>query len=250
MNKRYLPVIAAVLIAITCTAFLPVFAQVSTLPSLPTFIYAAPTLTVVTIAQDDQARHTGVMWLADSEADFATLTGGSLVSQYKVLVAYNGVPVVPSSTYCQFVEKDKSEPLKNKQGPWETLATSPIDMSANFLCKFRWGKPGVGVIDVYYIGAGTAASIADYVMIVGINFVVGRSTVYGSDMQDLCVLGWPIGFTGDVMGTLTTAAVPYAPLTGVSLVKPIYTDPLGLWKSCEDLALMQKQAELVPIQWS
>ena len=22
----------------------------------------------------------------------------------------------------------------------------------NFICKFRWGKPGVGVLDVYYIG--------------------------------------------------------------------------------------------------
>jgi hypothetical protein len=244
MNKRYLPAIAAILIAMTCTTFLPVIAQVSTLPTLPTYIYAAPTVTVVTIPQDDQLAHTGVMFLSYGESTYlaageVVATGADLISQYKILVSYNGVPVAPSSTYCQFVEKDKIEPMKNKQGPWETLATNPIDQSNLFVCKFRWGKPGVGVVDVYYIGTGTPASIADYVFIVGVNYAVGRSTVYGTDMQDLCLLGWP-------------AETSYAVLTMVSgtAVKYIYDDPLGAYVSCEDLALTELNALHVPIQWS
>jgi len=241
-----MPVIAAVLIAVTCTAFLPVFAQnmvgSNGLPQLPTFIYAAPTVTVVTIPQDDQLRNTGVMWLADSSTDFGTLTGASLVSQYKILVSYNGVPIIPSSMYCQFVEKDKREPMKNQQGPWETLASVPTDMSTSFLCKFRWGKPGVGVVDVYYIGSGSPAAIADYVLIIGINYVVGRNTVYGTDMQDLCVLGWPLSTVVD------TIYVP--PTSTTNAVKYIYADPLGGWKSCESVALYELNLLNVPIQWS
>jgi hypothetical protein len=247
MNKRYLPAIAAILIAMTCTTFLPVIAQVSTLPTLPTYIYAAPTLYVKTIAEDDQLRQTGIMWLATDQSlyeSFASTgygmgggSGANLVSQYKILVSYNGVPVAPSSTYCQFVEKDKIEPMKNRQGPWETLATNPIDQSNLFVCKFRWGKPGVGVVDVYYIGTGTPASIADYVFIVGVNYAVGRSTVYGTDMQDLCLLGWPVGYSWG-----TSTRFPYTKFFNINA--------LGNWKSCEGVALSQLNALGVPIQWS
>jgi hypothetical protein len=252
MNKRYLPVIAAILIAITCASIMPVLAQVVT---LPTYIYAAPTLTVVTIAQDDQARKTGVMWLADSYSDYvAWLASPStappaavdFMSQFKILVSYNGVPVTPSSLYCQVVEKDKYNPIKNSQGTWENLYTVPKDVSTYFTCKFRWGKPGVGVIDVYYIGPGTPVSISDYVLVVGANYAVGRSTVYGTDIQDICVLGWPIELAPAWTITKPDGTTHW-----------IYDDPLsdwtsgGLrWKSCEDLTLMQKAELGVPIPWS
>jgi len=239
MNKRYLPAIAGLLIAITCMSILPVFA------TMPTFIYAAPTLTVVTIPQDDQVLKTGVMWLADNKADFGTGKGASLVSEYKILVSYNGVPIVPSSMYCQFVEKDKSEVLKLPQGPWEVLKSVPKDMSSLFICKPRWGKPGVGVLDVYYIGIGTAASIADYVLVVGVDYAVARSTVYGTEIQDLCILGWPVALDG----VATSSGTVFLPNTGVNEPKPLYTNPLGGWRSCEDLALAQKNSLGVPIQW-
>jgi hypothetical protein len=250
MNKRYLPVIAAILIALTCASIMPVLAQVVT---LPTYIYAAPTLTVVTIAQDDQVRKTGVMWLADSQPEYNLFQAASstwdgvqdVMSQFKILVSYNGVPVTPTSLYCQVVEKDKYNPIKDRQFPTENLMTVPKDESTLFTCKFRWGKPGVGVLDVYYIGPGMPVSIADYVLVVGANYAVGRNTVYGTDMQDICVIGWPI--------ELQPAAV---------VTKPdgtghwIFDDPLSdwttstVWKSCENVALMQRQALGVPIPWT
>ncbi|HXZ97829.1 MAG TPA: hypothetical protein VED24_00520 [Candidatus Acidoferrum sp.] len=257
MNSRYLPVIAALLIAVTCSAFLPVIAQSSTLPTLPTTIFAAPTLTVVTIAQDDQARHTGVMWLADTFADFGTPSAvPNLVSQYKLLISYNGVPVVPSSIYCQFVEKDKAEPLKNRQGTWETLESIPNDVSSSFVCKFRSAEPGVGVLDVYFTGAGKPVSIADYVLFVSVSYTVGRSTVYGGDMQDLCLLGWPVYFAPGAIGIPVTSPafnlMTTAPLPAKSLNYPhgIYVDPLGNWGSCEDLALQEQAALGLPISWT
>jgi hypothetical protein len=243
MNKRYLPVIAAFLIAVTCTTFLPAIAQ------LPTYVYSAPTLYVKTIAQDDQARKTGVMWQAEDMAAFnayVAAPAGTLpeaqdvMSQFKILVSYNGVPVTPTSLYCQVVEKDKYNPIKTRQFPTENLETVLFDKSNLFVCKFRWGKPGVGVLDVYYIGAPAAIEIADFVLVVGANYAVGRSTVYGTDMQDICLLGWPMP-NGAVPATLFT--------------KPdgtehwIFADPLGGWSSCDDVALQQKNALGIPVPW-
>jgi hypothetical protein len=243
MNKRYLPVIAAFLIAVTCTTFLPAFAQ------LPTFVYSAPTLYVKTIAQDDQERHTGVMWQAPTFAGFekyAAAAAGTappqqdVLSQFKILVSYNGVPVTPTSLYCQLVEKDKYNPIKTKQFTSENLETVLFDRSSLFVCKFRWGKPGVGVLDVYFIGAPAAIEIGDFVLVVGANYAVGRSTVYGTDVQDICLLGWPM---------------PQGAAPNYIITKPdgtehwIYADPLGVWSSCDDIALQQKAALGIPIPW-
>jgi hypothetical protein len=243
MNKRYLPLIAATLIAITCASFMPVLAQVAT---LPTFIYAAPTLNVVTIAQDDQARKTGVMWLATGQIQYGLFQTGAptwngiqdLMSQFKVLVSYNGVPVTPTSVYCQVVEKDKYNPIKNKQFPTENLMTVPKDVSSWFTCKFRWGKPGVGVLDVYYTGPGHSVSISDYVLVVGADYAVGRSTVYGTDVQDICLLGWPVA-----------AIFPEWIITKPDgTVHWIVNDPIA-WKSCEDAALVEKSLLGIPVPW-
>jgi len=251
MNKRYLPVIAAVLIAITCTAFVPVFA--TEVPELPTAIFSAPTLSVVTIAQDDQVRETGVILFSDTMTNYKA--GGNMIgegvpdlmAQFKILVSYNGLPVVPSSLYCQVVEKDKYNAIKDKQGPWENLETVPKEMSASFICKFRWGKPGVGVLDVYYVGAGLPVNIADYILFVGADYAVGRSTVFGTDTQDICALGWPM---------LPTDPASSATLPDWKITKPdgtfhyIYADPMFGWKSCEDLAMYQHDLLGVPIPWN
>jgi hypothetical protein len=247
MNKRYVPAIASLLIiAVALTSFTPVLA------TLPTRLVAQPTLRVTTIAEDDEVRETGVMWMVPDRNTFLALQGGAallgfpsdLLAQFKILVSYNGVPTTPDSTYCQFVEKDKANPLKDKQFTAENLKSVPKE-SPNFICKFRWGKPGVGVIDVYYIGDFAAQYIADYILVVGVDLTVGRTTVWGTEIQDICLLGWPYPEnTPAYIITKPDGTIHY-----------IYPDPLGLpptthWTSCEDLALMQKDQVGVPIPWT
>jgi hypothetical protein len=240
MNKRYLPAIASLLIiAVALTSFMPVFA------ALPTRLASQPTLRVTTIAEDDELRETGVMWMADTQATFVSglPLAQDLLAQFKILVSYNGVPTTPTSTYCQFVEKDKANPLKDQQFPAENLKSVPKE-NPNFICKFRWGKPGVGVLDVYYIGASAGQYIADYILVVGVDLAVGRTTVFGAEIQDICLLGWP---------TLE-AGTPYVITKPDGTQHWIYADPLGLptakWISCEDVALMQKDQLGIPIPWT
>jgi hypothetical protein len=240
MNKRYLPAIASLLIiAIALTSFTPVFA------ALPSMLTSQPTLRVVTIAEDDEARATGVMWMAPTQAlldnwiangpaPAAYPVAQDLLAQFKILVSYNGVPVTPSSTYCQFVEKDKANPLKNQQFPAENLVSVPKE-NPNFICKFRWAKPGVGVIDVYYIGALAGQYIADYILVVGASMAAGRTTVFGTEIQDICLLGLP----------LETIVIAQD-----RSIHVIVVDALGPFESCEDLALLQKQELGIGIPWT
>jgi hypothetical protein len=241
MKTRYLPAIASILIiAVAMTSFLPVFA------ALPTRLAAQPALTVVTIPQDDMARETGVIWFAPDRNLYLALLAGSallapneLMSQFKVFVSYNGVPVAPTTTSCQFVEKDKVNPLKpGLQGPWENLVSKPVE-NPNFVCKFRWGKPGVGVIDVYYIGALRPEAIADYILVVRASLAIGRTTVSGAEIQDICVLGFPSPDAGPV----------YIITKPSGDTHPIYADPLGSYVSCEDLALQEQSMLGLPILW-
>jgi hypothetical protein len=244
MNKRYVPAIASLLIiAVALTSFTPVLA------TLPTRLVAQPTLRVTTIAEDDEVRETGVMWMASSQANLVggDSTGQDLLAQFKILVAYNGVPTTPTSTYCQFVEKDKANPLKDQQFPAENLKSVPKE-SPNFVCKFRWGKPGVGVIDVYYIGALSGQYIADYILVVGADLTVGRTTVWGTEIQDICLLGWANPQGPDWVITKPDGTFHY-----------IYADPFGgaqvddtqtPWASCEDVALMQKDQLGIRIPWT
>jgi hypothetical protein len=227
---------AFLIVAIAFAAVMPVFAQ------LPLTLTTTPTLTVVTIAQDDQLMKTGVMWFSalslSSVSGFATATYPNLYSQFKIIVSYNGVPVTPSSLFCQVIEKDKYEP-KTPQGTWETLASNPVDASGWFVCKPRWGKPGVGVLDVYYVGPQTAFHFSDYILNVQVDYAIGRSTVYGSELQDICVLGWPAD--GAVLYPFTN--------TATSTTWYFYVDPMLGYKSCEDLVLTEMAAVSVPIAW-
>jgi hypothetical protein len=235
LNKRYLPAIASLLIvAVLASSFLPVFAVV------PALRYRAdPSLVVKTIAEDDELRQTGIILMADSMANFkGTPLASKLLAQFKVIVTYNGQPVKAVLT-CQIIEKDKYNPLKAKQGTWENLVTSVIE-TKNFLCKYREGKTGVGVLDVYYTGSFSGQFIADYVVVVKANLAIGRTVVYGAEMQDVCVLGWPVN------------DVPPA----WKITKPdgtrhwIWNDPLGPFVSCEDAALQQKDMLGIPIPWT
>jgi hypothetical protein len=221
------------------TSFLPVFA------ALPTRLAAQPTLTVITIPQDDMARATGVMWFGTGTTPATLGTGPrELMSQFKIFVSYNGLPVTPTRVYCQVVEKDKVNPLKpGLQGPWENLVSKPVEASQWFVCKWRDGKPGVGVLDVYYVGTARAEHIADYILVVGASYTIGRTTVFGTEIQDICVLGFPSPIGG----------APRAPDWVITKpsgdTHPIYADPLGTYASCEDLALQEQAMLGLPILW-
>ena len=98
----------------------------------------------------------------------------------------------------------------------------------------------MGVLDVYYIGALTAQYIADYILVVGASLTVGRTTVFGTEIQDICLLGFP------APGIEAPAWLITKPNGDQH---PIYADPLGDYVSCEDLALQEQAMVGLPILW-
>jgi hypothetical protein len=211
-----------------------------------------------------------------------------LLSQHKIIVTYNGATLKWNvqdpgpAIACNVLEKDKiavqPDPKTGdgQQGSWENLMTALVDVSDKFVCKVRWKSPStgvyesVGVLDVYYVGPlpapavsstdpakatkgvtplAVAPWIADNILVVEAFFTVGRTVVFGSDIQDICVLGWPI----------FADAINYAePAIGFAIDKPatIFWDPvamiyrgdehwvfqnaMGTYVSCEELALAQR----------
>jgi len=251
LNKRlYLPAIASLLIlCISFTSFGAVMAA-TTLRAV-----ALPTLQVVTIAEDDEVRKTGIMilgllpkpgWEKPQDVDCTqaydakgvAIPGHSIcidkLSQHKILVTFNGVPIT-FNVACQFIKKEKLHPLQKPQGTYEQLRTVLTDESANFICKLRSGKPGVGVLDVYYVGPQEKQFIADYVMVVTVWTTFGRTTVYGAEVQDICVLGWAIDSNT------------------FKITKPDGThhfswpDSLGPFVGCEEAALWERDNQGLPV---
>jgi hypothetical protein len=248
MNKRYLSAIAALfIVTITASTFMPaVRAQMTT----GLYAQALPTLQVKTIAEDDEFHKTGIILLGISPTTgpYSYYAGTQYkqpkyLSQFKVSVSYNGVPVTATLT-CEVIEKDKVNALKTKQGDWENLITVPKDMTANFVCKYRESKPGVGVIDVYWQGPATGSPIlsvgqfiADYILVVKFAYTVGHTVVYGTEMQDICVLGWPFSLSYEIV-TKPDGTEHY-----------VWELPLGFYTGCEDLALVEKDILGIPIAW-
>lgn len=241
MNKRYLPAIAAFFIlAITAASFVPVYAATALRAQV------SPTLYVLTIPEDDEVHKTGIMLLGTPPTGMEyQYAKKDLLAQFKVIVSYNGVPV-RATLACQVIEKDKVNPLKTKQFYAENLVSVPRDMTGNFICKYREGKPGIGVIDVYWVGPSATSSIisvgqfiADYILIVQFTYTIGRTVIYGTEMQDICVLGWPLVTTGFGVVTKPDGTEHY-----------VFPNPLGEYNSCEDAALYQKHMLGLTIPWS
>jgi hypothetical protein len=198
-----------------------------------------------------------------------------LMSQHKLLVTYNGLPMTwhigstepQPLVFCNFVEKDKTNVVADpktglgKQGTWENLMTTMVDVSKDFVCKARWKSPApglyesAGVLDVYYTGAFDAHFIADTIMVVEVALTLGHTIIYGSDIQDICVMGWGILYDG----TADESVVPnihyfdpswmdYASDTYWYITKPdgtyhyIWANAMASYESCDDVALIQKQA--------
>jgi hypothetical protein len=208
------------------------------------------------------------------------------MAEYKLLITYNGATLTwndatpgPSVT-CNILEKDKVNVVPDpktglgKQGPWENLMTTLVDVSNKFVCKPRWKSPAasilesVGVLDVYYVGPLPAAPvvnvtplgttgkqvgywIADNIVTVEAFFTAGRTVVFGSDIQDLCTLGWAV--VPGLPVILTVAYQPPAPPYGWIITKPdgtqhyIWANAFGPFVSCERLALAERAALGIPL---
>mgnify|MGYP001029507959 CR=1 FL=1 len=241
MDKRvYLPAIASLLIL--CMLF------ASFTPSMAVALRARaePKLEVVTIAEDDEVRKLGVIvlnlspkldhwdkpydkWCYDNPKKCQ-----DKLSQHKILVTFNGVPVTFSYS-CQFVKKEKLHPLQKPQFKEEQLRTVLTDESANFVCKLRSGKPGVGVLDVYYLGPQEKQFIADYIMVVTVWTRFGGTTVWGTEIQDVCVLGWAMD-TNTMIITKPDGTLHFS-----------WPDPLGPFVGCEEAALWQRDNQGLPV---
>jgi hypothetical protein len=250
MNRKLLPFVAAFLILAIVFGSTPLsFAVAAT---------NGPKLEVTTIPQDDQKREKGIVILGlPSGKPACDPTGKSktlpqcgpqdLISQHKLLVTYNGLTMIWQLGYqagvtikCNWLEKDKINVVPDpkthtgQQFDEENLMTKLVDVSDFFVCKPRWKYvsygtvESAGVLDVYYIGPADGHFIADTILIVQAYITVGRVQVWGSDIQDICVLGWTMGS---------------AP---ASFTKPdgekhyVFANALGSYVSCEDLALYQR----------
>jgi hypothetical protein len=221
-------------------------------------ITLVPFLQVVTIPEDDQLRQTGVMSLGIA---IPTGSGGYLytdyMSQHKLLITLNGLLVSSSGIVvtCNVAEKDKEalppdrttgkSPLDKRQFPRENLKTVLVDVADMFVCKPRWKEgTSVGVLDVYYTGAAAdSAFIADHILVVHVTYTVGRQVFYGTEIQDICVLGWSMSNTVHAITKVYYTADPrpgYPDIAHNSDTHQLVQDAMVGWSSCEDLALYQR----------
>jgi hypothetical protein len=245
MNKYILPSAAALLILVIAVS--------SVSPAIAVArITLAPYLVIQTIPEDDQIHNTGVMILGSA--------GQKLWSQFKILITLQGVPVSTTGLVisCNVAEKDKElippdvptgkPPTINRQFQAESVKTVVKDVADYFVCKPRWKSsyveadnskwPGVpahwasegfavGVLDVYYTGTDFGTTfIADHILVVHATYTVGRQVFYGTEIQDICVLGHS---EGEMTGTTT--------IGGVTL--NFFGDPLGEYASC-DMAVLDQ----------
>jgi len=78
--------------------------------------------------------------------------------------------------------------------------------------------------------------IADNILVVEAFFTVGRTVVFGSDIQDICTLGWAV--TGS---NPAVAAAPRWIITKPDgLPHYIFMNAMGNFVGCEELALAQR----------
>jgi hypothetical protein len=273
MYRKLLPIVAAFLILAVLFGSTPFTYAAASLTSRYTI---GPQLVVTTIPQDDQKREKGIIILGLDAVHLTCTTDATkvtatvplcgpqdLMSQHKLLVTYNGEPIlwqvgtgslngVPIVT-CNVLEKDKVNAIddpKTTAKPQFTneIQTKLVDVTANFICKARWKQyslgwyESAGVLDVYYTGSADAHWIADHILVVEVIMQVGRSVVYGVDIQDICVLGWASGPVD-----ATTPMPPYASKTKPDdTVHYIWENALGPYASCEDAALVERNVLGLP----
>jgi len=171
--------------------------------------------------------------------------GSDLLSQHKILATLNGVPTTPTYVLCEVVEKEKAKiPPPSSKSPSkrqfsdEILKTTLEDVSEHFICKFRWIKPGVGALDVYFVGPRVYNFIADHMVIVTVGYKVGRTTVWASELQDICILGWSMDSNVLAIALFENPGISTFP-AGMEVY---YSWPDAMYKfvSCDEAAAWQR----------
>jgi len=171
--------------------------------------------------------------------------GWDLLSQHKILATLNGVPTTPTYTLCEIVEKEKAKipPQTSKtpslrQFPDEIIGTTLKDVTSNFICKFHWIKPGVGALDVYFVGPHVSNFIADHMLIVTIGYkpAGSRTTIWASELQDICILGWSMA--AETMAITLFTGVTLSAYGGDDVYWS-WDDALGPFVSCDEAAAWQ-----------
>ncbi len=205
-------------------------------PTIPTdgagALSYVPALAVQMVASDDTARNTGVMVLglypAPGGWPWSSQRGIDLIAHYDITVALNGVPISTDLVVLAVLKKDEAQPVK-KSFPTENLKTTLKDVSDKFICMVRWSTlPGIGVMDVYYIGERKREWVDDYLLAFSAATKVGDKYVWGSNTQKLCVLGWSMG-TKNLSLKLPAGDLLYT-----------WEDPLGPFKSSVEAVLWQR----------
>lgn len=197
-----------------------------------------------------------------------------LMSQHKLLVTYNGATVTWAlgtagvAIACNVLEKDTLPPTVDpktgagQQFPHEELLTKLTDVSDKFVCKPRWKSPASGVVessgvlDVYFVGPlpsapvtsndPTKASpgvsgddvkvwIADYVLVVEATIAIGRTVIFGTEVQDICVLGWAVSPTA----FFSPAATPFTITKPDGTAHYVWQNALGMFPGCDGLVLFE-----------
>jgi hypothetical protein len=215
----------------------------------PTPLVAAPQVRVDTVAEDDQARNTGVMVLCPgvpplpagagaADPDTCNDNGNDMWedfhASYKLTIGFQGVPVTPTVLACAVVRKDTVSPSA-PQIPEEVIASEPTDVSDRFVCISRYSMPGTGFLDVYYTGPSAAEAVGAYELVVEAALTVGSQTYWGTETQDLCALAWPFNDAG----ANETFSADASTEVGLKHLKRA-PQPLSGFASCDDAALFQR----------
>ena len=216
----------------------------------PTPPVAAPQVRVETVAEDDEARSEGIMVICPGgsippgdtrAADLDTCDDDNddiwedIHASYKLSTVFEGIPVEPTAVMCMVVRNDIVSPSA-PQIPEEVIATESTDVTDRFVCMIRPLAPGIGVLDVYYTGPDAAEAVGTYELVVQAILTVGSRVYYGTDIQDLCVLGWPFNDAG----TNKTFSVDASTEVGLKHLKRA-PHPLDGFAGCNDAALFQRE---------
>jgi hypothetical protein len=119
---------------------------------------------------------------------------------------------------------------------FEDFRTELTDVSADFVCIIRSAAPGVGSLDLYYIGPADAQAIGSYDLVVEAFMTIGDEVIFATDTQPVCMLGWPFNDNGANMTFAVDASTP----DGLKHVKRA-PHPLNGFAGCGDAALFQRQ---------
>jgi len=215
-------------------------------PPAPTPV---PELAVEVTAQDDEARNTGVMVLCPggpppagdtraTDADTCDNDGDDmwqdLHAGYDLTIALNGAPI-EASIACMVTQAQTVSP-SDPMDSFEDFRTELTDVSVDFVCVIRSVAPGIGALDLYYVGPPDAEAVGSYDLVVEAFVTIDTKVIFATDTQHICMLGWPFNDNGANMTFAVDASTP----DGLKHVKRA-PHPLDGFAGCGDAALHQRE---------